>query len=183
MTFNDAFNYTMKYEGGYSFDKDDKGAETYKGISRHFHPDWVGWNMIDDLKKEYPLSFIPHLENDAELQSAVRQFYYYSYWLALNCEQLPKIIAKELFDTAVNMGKTSAVKILQKSLNLLNRNGYLFDDLEVDGDIGPKTIAAVYKVNPHRLLKVMNGFQFMRYAQIMKDHPVYEKFVGWFNRI
>ena len=34
--FNIAFEITMGHEGGYSFDKDDAGGETYRGISRRY---------------------------------------------------------------------------------------------------------------------------------------------------
>ena len=33
-------------EGGYVNDPDDKGGETYKGISRKANPDWNGWINI-----------------------------------------------------------------------------------------------------------------------------------------
>ncbi len=183
MDFNDAYADTMQAEGGYVNDKDDRGGETYKGISRKFHPEWVGWEIIDTYKSEYPEDFEEHLEDDVMLQMAVKGFYYNHYWLPLHCEQLPFQIAAELFDTGVNMGEQTAVRILQKSLNLLNKNQTIFDDLKVDGIIGPKTISAAHKVNPRKLLKVMNGYQFMHYANIMENNPLYEKYTGWFNRI
>jgi type VI secretion system secreted protein VgrG len=39
--FLKAFNTTMTFEGGYANDPDDAGGETYMGISRRYHPDWV----------------------------------------------------------------------------------------------------------------------------------------------
>ena len=37
----------MKHEGGYVFDPDDSGGETYKGVARKFHSKWEGWSKID----------------------------------------------------------------------------------------------------------------------------------------
>ena len=44
-------------EGGYVNDPDDKGGETYKGISRKANPDWDGWISIDQIKKAHPTTF------------------------------------------------------------------------------------------------------------------------------
>ncbi|MBW1801582.1 MAG: hypothetical protein JRJ85_12745, partial [Deltaproteobacteria bacterium] len=41
--FDEAFEKTTAIEGGYVFDPDDAGGETYKGISRRFNPSWGGW--------------------------------------------------------------------------------------------------------------------------------------------
>ena len=48
--FEKAFINTMGYEGGYVYDPDDAGGETYKGISRRYHPSWPGWRIIDKVK-------------------------------------------------------------------------------------------------------------------------------------
>ena len=52
-------------------------------------------------------------------------------------------LARELFDTAVNMGVTRSVSFLQEALNVLNRNQLLYHDLTVDGSFGPKSIEAL----------------------------------------
>jgi len=186
MSFRSAYIDLIVYEGGYSNDKDDKGGETYKGISRVYNPDWGGWFIIDELKKMsasgYQFSHL--LENNQELQRLVQNFYKKEYWDKFRGDDLPPIISEELFEQSVNLGNwKTAGKQLQKALNLLNRNGKLFDDLKVDGIIGTKTLQAVNKVNDRRLLKVLNGLQFMHYYNIDIKHHEYEKFVGWFDRI
>ena len=40
----------MEHEGGYVDDRDDRGGETYRGISRNNFPDWKGWKKIDGFK-------------------------------------------------------------------------------------------------------------------------------------
>ncbi len=52
--FDAAFEKTAAIEGGYVFDPDDAGGETYKGISRRFNPSWGGWDKIDEVKKANP---------------------------------------------------------------------------------------------------------------------------------
>ena len=48
--FKKALTETLRHEGGYVNDPKDPGGETYKGISRKNHPDWEGWNIIDEKK-------------------------------------------------------------------------------------------------------------------------------------
>lgn len=45
-------------EGGYVNDPDDAGGETYKGVSRKANPNWIGWIILDDLKKHHPKNFL-----------------------------------------------------------------------------------------------------------------------------
>lgn len=49
--FKIALDKVLSREGGYINDPDDKGGETYKGISRKYNPDWKGWRIIDNTKK------------------------------------------------------------------------------------------------------------------------------------
>lgn len=49
--FKTAYKKIEAAEGGYCFDPDDAGGETYKGISRRANPNWNGWISIDAIKK------------------------------------------------------------------------------------------------------------------------------------
>ena len=49
--FSISLQKTLAHEGFYSNDPDDLGKETYKGISRIFHPKWNGWTIIDSFNK------------------------------------------------------------------------------------------------------------------------------------
>ena len=62
MKFEDIFNKTMGIEGGYVDDPDDRGGETYKGISRKNHPAWEGWEIIDSMKEMEHSVFPENLE-------------------------------------------------------------------------------------------------------------------------
>lgn len=184
MKFTEALNNVMGSEGGYADLQGDKGGETYKGIARNFHPDWQGWSIIDSYKKLYPQEFTSCLKNDIDLQKLVTKFYKQNYWDVFKGDSLPFLVAEELLDQSINQGTGRlGGKRLQEALNLLNRNGKLYPDLKVDGIVGAKTLEAVKKVNERRLIKVLNGLQFMRYYNLDIKNPENERFVGWFDRV
>lgn len=185
--FKPAFNKTLQFEGRYSNDPDDAGGETYKGISRRYHPDWDGWERIDSLK-EGP-NFPANCEADPDLEEEVKDHYRQFYWNRFLGDEIPEQnIAEELFDTAVNLGVGRAVSFLQQGLNVLNRNETLYADLVVDGSLGPKTLGILkaYLENdrPDILFKIMNVLQGKHYIDYMTQSPVQEKFArGWFSRV
>lgn len=189
--FEAAFNYTNKHEGLYSNHPNDRGGETYRGISREFHPNWFGWNLIDEHKNELDnhdtTKLNDRLKNDYNLNLAVKNFYrenyYLSYW-----DDLPVELVIELYDNAVNMGIKESVEFLQESLNLLNRNEVTYENLLVDGKYGKITHTAVkyYLRNDQieLLLKYINVLQGNHYINIMRKDETQEIFArGWFNRV
>jgi lysozyme family protein len=182
--FSIAYISTAKVEGGYVNDPNDKGGETYKGISRKMNPDWKGWILIDEFKKTHTLKRNDIIDSNT-LDLLVTSFYKHKYWdinnLSLIDEQL---IANELYDTGVNMGTGVAAKFLQEALNYLNNNQKSFNDIAEDGKIGMQTITLV-NAYPRQaeILKVLNGLQFGRYINICQKDPSQEaNFRGWLSR-
>ncbi len=176
--FDEAFNATMGHEGGYVNDPDDAGGETYRGIARKYNPHWEGWDIIDDTEPNIP---------DIHLDIHVRKFYEERYWNVNLLDDFPQSIANEMFDTGVNMGIGRAAKFVQESLNYLNRNGALFSDLVVDGDVGPATMNALSKMSAGDmdiLLVMLNVCQGRHYMKYMTKSPIQEKYArGWFKRV
>lgn len=162
--YNKAFEELIGIEGGYVFDPVDRGGETKYGIT----------------KRTYP-----HLDiKSLSLQDA-KNIYYSDFWNTsrMNLDDFEYEIAYELFDTGVNAGMGTARRILQRALNLLNRVETIYDDLKVDGWIGPQTMNAIKKVKKRKLLKVLNGLQFMHYYDIVdNDHTQERFFAGWVER-
>ena len=185
-SFLAAYDALLRHEGGYVADPEDKGGETYKGVSRVFNPVWAGWKIIDKLKGAE--GFPGNLEGSKPLQIEVKRIYKANYWDVFAGDQLPPEIASELFEIGVNMGTGRAVLFLQKGLNVLNRNGKLYPDLVEDGAFGPATLAtlnAYLETDPPRtLLLVLNIQQGAHYMDYMKASPTQEKYArGWFSRV
>ena len=91
--FDKAIEKTLINEGGYVFDKDDRGGETNFGIS----------------KKAYPNVDIKNLT-----VTGAKEIYKRDYWDKVRADDITsQAVAAELFDTAVNMGVRTASKLLQ----------------------------------------------------------------------
>lgn len=161
INFKKAFKDLIGIEGGYVNDPDDRGGETKYGIS----------------KRSYP-----HLDIKNLTLEQAQEIYYRDFWFPALEKEYP--IAAEVFDTAVNMGKETAIKILQEALNLMNRNQHSYSDVIVDGALGPRTLSSYRNADKNTLLKVLNGLQFMRYVEICRRNPSQEKyFNGWMKRV
>lgn len=188
--FKVAYQKTMASEGGYSYDPADRGGETWKGVARNMHPDWKGWDIIDRKRKQP--GFPGSLKKDEELEICVQQFYKKYFWDTMNLDDYESQgIADELFDTGVNMGVGTAVKFLQRSLNVFNKEQTLYPNISVDGSYGPGTHKALKsfmsQVPRDRwicLYKALNALQGVRYIEIAEKNESQEKFMfGWFTRV
>lgn len=180
-----AYGITLAHEGGYANHPKDKGGETYKGISRKFHPTWKGWIIIDECKTKpnFPINIYKY--SDA-LEELTKEFYFKEFWLKMKLDQIRyQPLLNELFDSGVNMGPGTIISDLQRSLNILNRNQKDYPDLKVDGQIGEITIGCVNRHNNKKgIFTALNGFQFKRYIEICERDKTQEVFfAGWLNRI
>lgn len=182
--FNEAWANTDLAEGFYSHRADDKGGETYRGISRKYNPNWRGWAIIDKYKVR--TGFIDLLAGDPDLNALVREFYL-ALWKRIHCDDMDsQEIAVQLFDITVHSGESTAVEFLQIALNALNRNGKLWPDLKIDGVIGAKTLWTVEqaKARWHLVAKMMAGLRIAYFAKLMREDPSQEEFAaGWLERV
>ena len=119
----------------------------------------------------------------------MQAFYKAAYWDRFDGDALPdQAVANELYDTAVNMGVRRAVRFLQSSLNMLNRNQIDYEDLIVDGWFGAKTLQTLNALMKKdrdctALVKLMNIQQGARYVEIMAGDTSQERFArGWIKR-
>ena len=184
--FKKAFEKSMTHEGSYVNDPVDFGGETYRGISRVYNPSWPGWSLIDQEKENF--DFPSNLEKIDALNELVEDFYKDRYWNVNRLDEFPQIIAEELFDTGINMGINKAAKFLQIALNYLNRDGYLFAELVVDGKIGPRSLDALKQVQDEKdldvLMSMLNTLQGQHYFKIMDNNSKQKKYArGWFRRV
>lgn len=168
--FDYAFEQTLRLEGGYSNDSVDRGGKTNWGITEA------------TLRDAYIRGLVGTRDVSALNREEARLIYKADYWDPLRLDSvLSPTIAAEIFDTAVNMGRQAAVKIVQESLN------YLGESLKVDGIMGIKTLGAINKwtTRDERALFVcLNGFQFRRYVEIVGNNATQQRFArGWTKRI
>lgn len=170
-TFERAYPLTKRSEGGYANIKGDRGKETYCGISRKYHPNWIGWDFID--KQAHP---IPHNKVFPELERFVTSFFKVNFWTRLNLSYLEQLPANQVFDFAVHSGRGTATKNLQSVLN--NKFGA---KLKIDGGLGNKTITAANAVDSTELAKAILN-QRASYLDIVgNSQPQFAE--GWKNRI
>ena len=115
--FEIAYKRTAKFEGGYVNDPNDRGGETYAGISRMAHPKWAGWATIDGAKKEK--NFPKNLSSNVVLQQQVRTLYRNNYWTPIWGDRIKRQeVANELYDFGVNAGVGTSIKLQQRQFKM-----------------------------------------------------------------
>jgi len=165
-------------EGGYSNHPSDRGGATKWGVTEQTAR---AFGYPGDMR------VFPR-------ETAV-EIYRKRYWtdprLDRVAEQCPALAA-ELFDTGVNMGPGTAVKFLQRALNVLNRRGRDWPDMAVDGALGSITLNALATFIEHRgaagetaLIKACDALQCVRYIELCEARAANEDFAyGWIaNRV
>ena len=123
-SFKEIIEKVLHHEGGYVNDPKDLGGETKYGITKRFYPDVDIKNLT--------------IEQATEI-------YKKDYWDKNKVESLPQNLWHIYFDMCVNMGKRTAVKVLQRAAVNKGR------DIEVDGGLGPMTIGALKGVELDRV--------------------------------
>jgi lysozyme family protein len=152
--FDPAVAKTLIREGGARFtdNPDDHGGATKYGISQ----------------RAYPNVDIPNLTEDQ-----AKTIYKQDYWDKVSGDQLKsQAVAENIFDTAVNMGPTTATKMVQMTLGI-----------GVDGKFGANTLKAVNAVDEGEFLAEFTLAKIARYAAICNRDRSQSKFLlGWINR-
>lgn len=182
-SFEIAKEKVLNLEGGYVDNPNDRGKETYKGISRRWFPNWPGWKLIDIKKNQ--TNFPANLEKDTSLQLLVIDFYREEFWFNIKLDMLSnQEVATEVFDCALNCGIDFAIKSLQRTVNILNKAQKSWKNIAVDGKIGKETMGIVNAIVDQQLIvKVLNLYQAARYIGICeKDESQEVFFAGWINK-
>lgn len=189
--FLPAFDRTvLGNEGPYDNDPKDPGGETVWGITRKYQASWPGWFIIDAVPPDKRAAFSAEQGRieASPLNACIKSFYNNGPWAGIRGNEIPdQAIAEELFDSAVNCGVVTAVKWLQRALNIFNLQGLDYPDIEVDGYFGQQTLECLVqfyaKRGPDIMLKALDAQQGMHYMQIAEKNPNLEKFeAGWWTR-
>lgn len=147
--FEQALANVLDLEGGFSDDPYDPGGPTNKGITladfarfKHVTLDASSRaRLIDQLK------LIP--DDD------VRAIYRSRYWEPAHCPVMPAAVAFFHFDAAVNHGVRGSARMLQRALGV-----------EVDGEIGARTLAALSNRDVRSLISDYAAIRCDRYRAL-----------------
>ena len=192
--FEEAYKLVADFEGSYSNVKSDRGGETYCGIARNFFPKWAGWAILDREKSiaNGNISKMKKaLERNTEISALVKSWYKSEWWDFLGLGNLDQNLANEIFEQAINLGKSGCGKKVQQVANAYNlvSGTPLFKDLVVDGAIGPKTLSALLKIiskgkaTAEQLVHALNCMQGAHYIELAAKKPDQRIFtIGWMKR-
>ena len=172
-----AIDKVLRHEGGYVCDKDDPGGETIYGITRRYNPAWPGWEIVDEYKPDE----IKDVGNNVFLKNAARTFYL-NRWVRYKMDSFSQKTAEVFFDTMINMGIKTTVRMVQETFNRFF-SGSFEKDLKVDGIIGPKTISAVKSVREQSFVNSFIQMRIERYFLLCrKNRKLYKFILGWIRR-
>lgn len=115
--FEIAYNRTERHEGRnvYTQTPGDAGGETWSGISRRANPSWAGWKILDAIpnKKHNQIISTP------ELTRLKLELYRSNYWNPVWGDKIrEQVVANDMYDTAVNMGVGTSIKLSQRQFDL-----------------------------------------------------------------
>jgi lysozyme family protein len=157
--FDEAFEFLMKWEGGYVNDPTDPGGETNFGISKRAYPDVD----IRALTKE-----------------KAKKIYKRDYWRVVRAHDLLTYkLCLTLFDFAVNSGTDRAIKALQNALGVKEDGIFgpmtMKELLRTNGTVADRERMLADKINDKRL-------EF--YVRLTNITPASRRFLlGWLRRL
>ncbi len=157
--FETCLAFALREEGGYVDDPADPGGATNMGVTLATYRQWsdnpdLGAVQVQDMTER-----------------TARAIYRSLYWNPLRADALPAGVDLSVFDMGVNAGIWGSARILQQCLG--------FTGEEVDGSVGPETLAAVAKRNPRTLIDDLADRQAAYYRSLV-DFPSFGR--GWLNR-
>lgn len=158
-------------EGLYQDDIEDTGnvvkkdgtiLGTMRGITPKVYAKWVN-KSVNDLTVEDMKSIS---------EDTAREIYREEYWKKPKLDKLPENLQESVFDMYINAGG-GAIRALQRAAGM--------PESEVDGSLGPKTLAAVEKAGLSA-----NDYADARiayYQEVVRKNPLKKKYLnGWIRR-
>lgn len=157
MTFDEALDIVLRWEGGYCDDPRDPGGATNMGITHRTLADWRG----------APVTKLD-VENLTRAEAAA--IYAGRYWARVRAAELTPGLDLMVFDAAVNQGPSRAVQFLQRAVGV-----------KPDGIFGPATLAAASRwaqTDPIGSIKEVAAYRAVHYAALDKAFHL-----GWYRRL
>lgn len=154
--FQKALDAVLHHEGGFVNHPADPGGMTNLGCTKKVWEEWVG-HPVDEKTMR------------ALTPGDVAPLYKRKYWDAVKGDELPDGVDYIVFDTAINSGPGRAIKFLQGCVGT-----------DMDGALGPKTLAAVKAADPKKLVEDYAK----RRLSFLQDLPTWATFgKGWGRRV
>ena len=154
--FNVALEHVLQHEGGFGNHPQDPGGMTNLGVTKAVWEEWVGHPVTEATMR-------------ALSPGDVAPMYKRKYWDRINADDLPSGIDYCCFDAAVNSGAGRSIKWLQGVVGV-----------DVDGALGPKTLAAVNAFDPKSLVTDYSKRR-LSFLSELKTWQVFGK--GWSRRV
>ena len=146
----------LKSEGGYVNNPADPGGMTNLGVTKNTYEAWVN-RTVDETEMR---SLTP---------DDVAPLYEHNYWNRVAGNELPVGVDYCVFDAAVNLGPSQAIKLIQRALNVVD-----------DGILGEKTLAASHQRDAAELIEQFSE----EHLQLMQTKKTWATFAkGFQNRI
>lgn len=167
----------VNIEAGYVNNPNDLGGETIWGITKATALEYGYKGNMRDMP-----------------QSVALDIYKKLWWDRMRLDQIiamNPLLADRMFDFGINAGRANCIKSLQRILNVLNRQGKLYNDIDADGGIGPATMTALggyVKARGadglNRLMFALCCHQVSYYTEISEKRVQNEEFTyGWYDRV
>lgn len=160
---DEALEYLLEEEGGWSNHPADRGGATMYGVIQATYDAWR-------KKKKQPIQSVRKIT-----KQEARDIYEEEYWRAASCHKLPWPISYITFDGAVNSGPSRSLKWTQAGLGV-----------KPDGVVGPQTVSAAQKIidegDGSALLKLLDQ-RVTFLARLVQKTPSQAAFLlGWWRR-
>ncbi len=151
--------FTLRQEGGYVDNPADPGGATNMGITLATYREWSDDPHLSDLQV------------NEMMPKTARAIYRSLYWNPLRADALPPGVDLSVFDMGVNAGICRSARLLQQALG--------FAGEEVDGSIGPETLAAADRFDAQTLVNNLTDRQ-TAYYRSLANFPIFG--TGWLRR-
>ncbi len=164
-----AIEESLNWEGQYSNDPLDNGGRTIYGVASKFWPQEFHeiYGLWQQNKKK-------------EAQEIAKSFYRTHFWNSLYKQINDGFLIFKLFDFGINAGRRTAVKKLQKSVNLVYREYKVDKKIKVDGAFGHRTLNAINSIDG----KILYDRYIHSLETYYRSLPTFFRFGrGWLNRL
>lgn len=166
--FKTAFLLTLQHEDSTRSGKVtiDAGGRTRFGIAEKFHP---------DLSEKF---FTGPAEDALAEAEKIEE---HEYWNTMGLTEIEnQNVANKLFDMGVNMGVRQAAIYAQRAANSLATGK---GRLAQDGEIGPKTLAAINAADPIAYYQALCELSVAHYRHVVAVNPAQAvNLQGWLTR-